>query len=91
MATTVAIVSRCDLTIEECHIESNIIRKIYCCIIHSFHFHCHLKQLYISIKTDQFSYKGVCDVRGYTHIEGVKRRASFDYRQKAWVIRFASV
>ena len=91
MATMVSIVSRCGLTIEACHIESNLIRGIYCSIIHSFYFNSRLKQLYISKKTDQFSYKGVCDVRGHAHIEGVKRRVSLGYRQKAGVIRYSSV
>ena len=58
MATMVGIVSRHGLTINEaCHIESNLIRGIYCCIIHFFHFNSLLRQLYISKKTDQFSYK----------------------------------
>ena len=33
------------------------------------HLYSHLKQLYISNKTERFSYKGGCGVCGYTCIE----------------------
>ena len=44
------------------------------------HFYNHLKQLYISNKTERFSYKGGYGVHGHTHIKAFKRRAVLDYR-----------
>ena len=37
------------------------------------HFYSHLEQLYISNKTEHFSYKGGCGMRGRTHIEAFKK------------------
>ena len=44
--------------------------------------HCniHLKQLYLSNKTEHFSYKGGYGVREHMHIEVFKRRAGLGYR-----------
>ena len=44
------------------------------------HFYSHLKQLYMSNKTEHFSYKGECCVRGRTRIKVIKRRAGSGYR-----------
>ena len=40
----------------------------HCTLSHSFHFNSHLKQLYISNKMEQFSYKGVCVVYIGIHV-----------------------
>ena len=44
------------------------------------HCYSHLKQLYMSNKTERFSYKSGCGVHGRTHIEVNKRRAGLGYR-----------
>ena len=44
------------------------------------HFYSHVKQLYISNKTERFSYKGGCAVCGRTRIKAFKRRAGLGYR-----------
>ena len=44
------------------------------------HFNSHLKQLYISNKMEHFRYKGLCGIHWCTHIETLKRRASFSYK-----------
>ena len=44
------------------------------------HFCNHLKQLYISKKTELLSYKGGCGVRECTSIKAFKRRAGLNYR-----------
>ena len=49
------------------------------------HFYSHFKQLYISNKTEHFSYKGGCDVCGHTHIEVFKRRAAWATDKWLWV------
>ena len=45
-----------------------------------FHLYSHLKQLYMSNKTERFSYKGECDMHGRACIEAIKRRAGLGYR-----------
>ena len=42
------------------------------CITSCFHFSSHLKQLYISNKTDHFSYKGGCGIYGHMHFRLLK-------------------
>ena len=44
-----------------------------------FHFNIPFKRLYISSKTEHFSYKGRCGGRGRTHIVVFKRRAGLGY------------
>ena len=44
------------------------------------HFNSHLTQLYISNKTERFSYKDGCAMHGCMHIEMFKRRAGLGYR-----------
>ena len=51
-----------------CVTDTNLIRVTYHCISHSFHFNNLLKQLYVSNKTEQFSYKGRCCACGHTYI-----------------------
>ena len=46
----------------------------------SIHCNSHLKQLYLSNKTECFSYKGGCGVRERMRIEAFKRRAVLGYR-----------
>ena len=40
----------------------------------------YLKQLYISDKTERFSYKGGCGMHGHAFIKPFKRRAGLGYR-----------
>ena len=40
----------------------------------------YLKQLYISNKTEYFSYKGGCGIRGHVHIEEFKIRVNVEYK-----------
>ena len=44
------------------------------------HIPSHLKQLYMSRKTERFSYKDGCIVHGRTCIKAIKRRAGLGYR-----------
>ena len=67
----------------KCVIETSLITVSYHCINHSFHFNSYLKQLYISIKSEHFSYKSGC---GMMRIEAFKRRAGLGYKQTVWVI-----
>ena len=41
------------------------------------YFNSHLKQLYISNKMECFSYEGVCNIHGYTHIETFKQELAW--------------
>ena len=79
MAAIVGIVSRCGLRIEARRRNQPNKSKLalYKPLLH---FYSHLKQLYMSNKTERFSYKGGCVVRGRTHIEVNKRRAGLGYR-----------
>ena len=76
MAAIVSIISRRGLRILKCVVETNLIRVSYHCISRSFHFNSYLKQLYISNKTERFSYKSGCSV---TRIEAFRRRADLGY------------
>ena len=78
MAAIFGINSRCGLRIEACH--RNQPNKSKVALYKSLlHFYSHLKQLYISNKTECFSYKGgvAC---GRTRIEVFKRKAGLSYR-----------
>ena len=44
------------------------------------HFYSHLKQLYMSNKTEPLSYKSGCGVHGHTCIKVIKRRAGLGHR-----------
>ena len=57
MAAIVGIISKHIALKLKCVVETNLIRVSYCCISCSFHFNSYLKQLYISNKTERFSYK----------------------------------
>ena len=59
----------------KCVIEPNLIRAKYHCISRSFHFNSYVKQLYVSNKMEQFSYKGGYGIHGLARIEAFKRRA----------------
>ena len=50
--------------------------------------HCssHYKQLYVSNKTEHFSYKGGCGISECMHIEMFKRRASLGIDKRLQVI-----
>ena len=74
MAAIIGIVSRRGLTIEvRCRNQPN--KRKLALYKPLLHFYSHLKQLYISNKTEQFSYKGRCGVCGYACIETFKRKA----------------
>ena len=86
MTAIVGIICRRGLRIELV-IETNLIRVSYCCISHSpFFLLCHLKQLYISNKMEQFSYRGGCGICGFTCIEAFKRRVAWAIDKWFWVI-----
>ena len=59
---------------------TNLIRVIFRCISHYFHFNIPFKQLYTSNKKERFSYKGGCSMHECMHIEVLKRRAGLGYR-----------
>ena len=79
MVAIVGIISRCNLRNEvRCRNQPNKSKlALYKPLLH---FYSHLKQLYISNKMEQFSYKGGRGVRGCTRIEAFKRRAGLGYR-----------
>ena len=64
-------------------VETNLIRASYHCISRSFHCNSHLKQLYISNKTQRFGYKSRCSICGHTYNEAFERRDGLGYRQTA--------
>ena len=74
MVVIVGIVGRCDLRNEACHRNQPNKSKLalYKPLVY---FYSHLKQLYMSNKTECFSYKGGCGMPEYTCIEAFKRRA----------------
>ena len=76
MAPIVGIISRSGLRNEAHHRNQPIKSKL---ALHKplLHIYSHLKQLYMSNKTEHFSYKGGCDMRRHTRIEAIKRRAGF--------------
>ena len=71
----VGMVSRCGLSIDVCHKNQPNKHKL-ALYKPSFHFNSSLKWLYISSKTDCFSYKGWC---GMMSIKVFKGRANFGY------------
>ena len=79
MAAIVSIDSRLGLRIEaHCRNQPNKSKlALYKPLLH---FYSHLKQLYISNKTECFSYKGGCGVCGRTRIEAFKRKPGLGYR-----------
>ena len=79
MATIVDIVSRRDLIIEVRHRNQPNKSKLalYKPLLH---FYSHLKQLYISNKTEHFSYKDGYGVHGSTCSEAINRRTGLGYR-----------
>ena len=74
MAAIVSIVSRCGLRIEVRHRNQPDKSKptLYKPLLHLYS---HLKQLYISNKTELFAYKRKCGTCGHARIEALKRRA----------------
>ena len=59
---------------------TNLIRASYITMyMPLLHFN-HLKQLYVSNKTEGFSYKGGCGVREHMCIEAFTRTAGLNYR-----------
>ena len=72
MTAIVGIISRRGLAIEVCHRNQPNKSKLapYELLIH---FYSHLKQLYISNKTEHLSFKGGCGTHGHTCIEAFKR------------------
>ena len=79
MAAIVGIVSRHGITIEVCCRNQPNKRKL-ALYKPLFHFYSHLKQLYMSNKTERFSYTGGYGVHGHARIKGFKRRASLGLR-----------
>ena len=80
MADIVSIIN-IGMTLELKHIlQTSLITVCLCYMNRSFHFNNYLKQLYISNKTEHFSYKSGC---GMMHIEAFKIRADLGYRQMA--------
>ena len=78
MAAIVGIVRRCGLRNEVgCRNQPN--KSKLALYKPLFHFYSHLKQLYMSNKTEHFSYKGGCGMDGCTHFEAIKR-AGLGYR-----------
>ena len=79
MTAIISIVSRRDLRNEVHHRKQPNKSKLalYKPLLY---FYSHLKQLYMSKKTEHFSYKGGCGMRGCTHIEVIKRRGGLHYR-----------
>ena len=79
IAAIVGISSRRGLNIEACRRNqpNNSKLALYKPLLH---FYNHLKQLYISNKTEYFSYKGGCGVHRRTRIETLNRRAGLGYR-----------
>ena len=75
MAATVGIISRCGLRNEMCCRNQPNKSKLalYKSLVHFY------SQLYMSNKTEHFSYKGGCGVHGCTRIEAIKRRAGLGY------------
>ena len=67
MAAVVSIISRHSLRIEAYH-RTNLISKL---ALYNFNWNSHLKQLYISNKTDYFNYKGGCGIRVLRHLKEV--------------------
>ena len=66
---------RCGLSIDVYHrIQPNKSKLALYMVLISF------KTIYISNKTDHFSYKGGCVVDGHTHISAFKRRAGLGYK-----------
>ena len=61
VAATVSIISRCGLTIDVHHRNQSNKSKLALCKPW-IHFYSHLKQLYISNKTESFSSKGRCGI-----------------------------
>ena len=65
----------------KCVVEANLIRVNKHCISHYFNCNSHLKQLYISSKTECFTHKGGWGVCGHlTSIKAFKDRAGLVYR-----------
>ena len=79
MAAVVDIVSRHGLAIEACHRNQPNMSKL-AMYKPSLHLHSHLKQLYISNKTERFSYKGGCGICEHTCIKTFQRRVDLGYR-----------
>ena len=75
MAAVVGIISRRGLKIEVHHRNQPNKSKL---VLYKplLHFYSHLKQLYMSNKTECFSYKGGYGVHGCVCIEAFKRRAN---------------
>ena len=59
-------------------VETNLIRVSYHCISHSFHFKSHLKQLYLSNKTEHLSYKIGCGVYGCRSMKTLYKKSARD-------------
>ena len=79
MAAIAGIISRRGLRNEACHRNQPNKSKLalYKALVH---FYSHLKQLYMSNKTEHYSYKGGHHVHARTRIEAIKRRAGLGYR-----------
>ena len=79
MAAIVGIVSRCSLR-NGVRYRNHVNKSKLALYKPLLHFYSHSIQLYMSNKTDRFSYKGACGVHGLTRIEAIKRRAGLGYR-----------
>ena len=86
MATIVGIISRRGLRIDVLHRNQPNKSKL---LLYKLYLNSQLKQLYISNKTKQFSYKGGCSICVHTHIKVLKRGAGLSYTaidKQLWVI-----
>ena len=87
MAAIVGIVNRCCLTIEvRCTCRSQPNKSKLALYNPLLHFYSHIKQLYISNKTERFSYKGGCVVCGSTHIKAFKEELAWATHKWFWLI-----
>ena len=81
----IGIVSRHGLGIEACY--RNQPNKVsYHCISHCFHFKSSVKQLYISNKTECFSYKGGYGIHECMCIEAFTKELVWAIDKQLWVI-----
>ena len=84
MAAIVGIISRRGPRIEErCRNQPNKGKlALYKPLL--LHFYSHLEQLYISNKTEHFSYKGGCGMHGRTRIETFKEELAWATDKQLW-------
>ena len=79
MAAIVDIVGRHGIRTEVCHRNQCNMSKLvlYKPLLHFY------SELYINNRTEHFSYKGGCGMRGYVCVDAFERRAGLGYRLTA--------